>query len=136
MAAAHSHSLHGKTLASMHEVIWPITQDSCAFYNDCDCSMTSPASCSILKRASGLPRRLGDKKAIILANHGPLTVGTTVESAVWWFITLDRSANAQLIAMAAGGPKRIDDENAAITYNQIGNELAGGSRLSQCSTGS
>ena len=64
-------------------------------------------------------------KAIILANHGPLTVGTTVESTVWWFITLDRSANAQLIAMAAGGPKRIDDENAAITYNQIGNELAG-----------
>ena len=43
---------------------------------------------------------------------------------MWWFITLDRSANAQLIAMAAGGPKRIDDENAAITYNQIGNELA------------
>jgi hypothetical protein len=27
--------------------------------------------------------------------------------------------------MAAGGPKLIDDENAAITYNQIGNELAG-----------
>lgn len=125
VAAAHSHSMHGKALASMHETIWPITQDSCAFYNDCALLDDFTGVVLDVEEGKRIAATLGDKKAIILANHGPLTVGTSVESAVWWFITLDRSAHAQLLAMAAGGPKRIDDENAAITYNQIGNELAG-----------
>lgn len=125
VAAAHSHSMHGKALAAMHETIWPITQDACAFYNDCALLDDFTGVVLDIEEGKRIAATLGDKKAIILANHGPLTVGTSIESAVWWFITLDRSAQAQLITMAAGGPKRIDDDNAAVTYNQIGNELAG-----------
>ena len=125
VAAAYSHSMHGKSLAAMHEVIWPITQDACAFYQDCALLDDYTGVVLDIEEGKRIAATLGDKKAIILANHGPLTVGTSVESAVWWFITLDRSAQSQLISMAAGGPKLIDPENAAVTYNQIGNELAG-----------
>src|SRR3954454_5599074 len=34
VSAAHSHSVHGKAFASLGIPLDPITQDSCAFYND------------------------------------------------------------------------------------------------------
>ncbi len=45
---------------------------------------------------------LGEHKAAILRNHGLLTVGHSVDEAVWWFITMERSCQAQLLAEAAG----------------------------------
>jgi ribulose-5-phosphate 4-epimerase/fuculose-1-phosphate aldolase len=35
-------------------------------------------------------------------NHGLLNCGHSVGEAAWWFINLERSCQAQLIAMAAG----------------------------------
>ncbi len=43
-------------------------------------------------------------KAAIHQNHGLFTVGETVDEAVFWFITMERSCQAQLLAMAAGTP--------------------------------
>ena len=47
---------------------------------------------------------LGENKAVILRNHGLLTVGHSVDEAAWWFITMERTCQAQLLAMAAGTP--------------------------------
>ena len=33
-AAAHSHSMYGKTFSTMGRLLEPITQDSCAFYDN------------------------------------------------------------------------------------------------------
>ena len=50
---------------------------------------------------------------------------TTVESAAWWYITMERTCQAQLLAEAAGKPVPIDPENCEITYKTVGSELAG-----------
>ena len=50
---------------------------------------------------------LGNSKAAILQNHGLLTVGKSVDEAAWWFVTMERSCQAQLLAEAAGN-KGID----------------------------
>jgi ribulose-5-phosphate 4-epimerase/fuculose-1-phosphate aldolase len=68
---------------------------------------------------------LGEKKAVILRNHGLLTVGHSVEEAVWWFITMDRSCQTQLMAEAAGDPIHIGHEMAQLTQTQVGSHLAG-----------
>ena len=60
---------------------------------------------------------LGGNKAAILSNHGLLTVGHSVDEAVWWFIAMERCCQAQLLAMAAGGYRVIDDETARLTRN-------------------
>jgi ribulose-5-phosphate 4-epimerase/fuculose-1-phosphate aldolase len=52
-------------------------------------------------------------------------VGETVDEAVWWFITMDRSCQAQLLAEAAGNPIAIDRENALVTRGQVGTHVAG-----------
>ena len=72
------------------------------------CSTTTPASCSTPRRASASAHALGDNKAVILRNHGLLTVGHSVDEAAWWFITMERTCQAQLLAEAAGTPVLID----------------------------
>ena len=41
---------------------------------------------------------LGDRKAVVLQNHGLLTVGRTVDESAWWFITMDRCCQSKLMA--------------------------------------
>jgi hypothetical protein len=40
-------------------------------------------------------------------------------------VTMERSCQAQLLAMAAGVPRRIDRETALLVRSQIGYPLAG-----------
>ena len=68
---------------------------------------------------------LGDRKAVILRNHGLLTVGHSVDETAWWFITMDRSCQVQLMAEAAGKPLVIHPDTASLTYSQIGSHYMG-----------
>ena len=72
-----------------------------------------------------LAETLGDRKALILQNHGLLTVGPTVEAAAWWFIAMDNAARTQLLAEAAGTPKPIAHDIAAHTAAQVGTHRGG-----------
>ncbi|MGG3470649.1 class II aldolase/adducin family protein, partial [Neobacillus pocheonensis] len=54
-----------------------------------------------------------------------LTVGRSVDEAAWWFITMERSCQAQLLAEGVGSPVIIDDLNAAATYETVGTHEAG-----------
>ena len=49
----------------------------------------------------------------------------SVDEAVWWFITMERSCQVQLLAEAAGSPVLIDPEMAKLTSGQVGSPLAG-----------
>jgi hypothetical protein len=48
-----------------------------------------------------------------------------VEEAAWWFITMDRSCQAQLLAESAGAPVKIEHATAIGTREQIGSHMAG-----------
>jgi ribulose-5-phosphate 4-epimerase/fuculose-1-phosphate aldolase len=78
-----------------------------------------------LEEGKRIAHALADHKAAILRNHGLLTVGQSVEEAVWWFITMERSCQAQLMAEAAGTPVLIEEEMATLTASQVGSHLAG-----------
>jgi ribulose-5-phosphate 4-epimerase/fuculose-1-phosphate aldolase len=125
VAAAHAHSLYGKTWSSLGRLLDPITQDVCAFYEDH--SLFADFTGVVYETAEGerIAEALGNMKAVILRNHGLLTVGHTVDEAAWWLITMERSCQAQLMAEAVGTPVKIDPADAAITRQQVGSHLAG-----------
>jgi ribulose-5-phosphate 4-epimerase/fuculose-1-phosphate aldolase len=125
MAAAHSHSLYGKTLSATGQRLEPLTQDSCAFYDDHALFDDYTGVVNDPQEGKRIAAALGSNKAVILRNHGLLTAGTSVDSAVWWFITMERSAQAQLIAKAAGTTVSIDERQAEITHDQVGTEEIG-----------
>lgn len=125
MAAAHSHSVHGKALSSLPTTLRPLTQDACAFYGSHGVMEDFNGVVLDIEEGKRVAHAIGDGKAAILRNHGLITVGQTVESAVWWFMTMERSCQAQLLAMAAGEPIDIDHETATMTNGQVGSEFAG-----------
>jgi ribulose-5-phosphate 4-epimerase/fuculose-1-phosphate aldolase len=125
VAAAHSHSIYGKSWSSLGRTLDPLTQDACAFYQDHGLFDDYTGVVVDTEEGKRIGNALGANKAVILRNHGLLTVGETVDEAVWWFITMERSCHAQLLAEAAGTPVLIDKEMAALTATQVGGHFAG-----------
>jgi ribulose-5-phosphate 4-epimerase/fuculose-1-phosphate aldolase len=125
IAAAHSHSLHGKAWSSLGRLLDPLTQDACAFHEDHSLFDDYTGVVLDLEEGKRIAHALGDHKAVILRNHGLLTVGHSVDEAVWWFITMERSCQAQLLAEAAGTPVLISSDAAKHTSTQVGSHVAG-----------
>ncbi|AFW02503.1 hypothetical protein BAR24_11355 [Gluconobacter oxydans] len=120
VAAAHTHSTYGKAFSALGTELLPITQDSCAFYEDH--AVFDPFSGVVLDDSEGdrLAATLGNRKALILQNHGLLTAGPTVEAVAWWFLAMDNAAHTQLLAQAAGPLKPIASDIARLTASQVG----------------
>ena len=130
LAAAHAHGPYGKSLSSLDMTVEPLTQDACAFYDDIGTYADYRGVVLSSEEGDRIARALGDKKAVILRNHGMLTVGETIDSAAWWFLTLERTCQAQLMAYSAAAglgskPIQIDPAEAEATKGQVGFELAG-----------
>jgi ribulose-5-phosphate 4-epimerase/fuculose-1-phosphate aldolase len=126
VAAAHSHSVHGKAFSSLGIRLDAITQDSCIFYNDHTViSAQGGAVVFDIDAGKELAANFPAGKAAIHQNHGLFTVGQTVDEAAFWFISMERSCQAQLLAMAAGTPKLIPHEYAEYTRDQTAYPLAG-----------
>ncbi|MFI5054024.1 MAG: class II aldolase/adducin family protein [Acidimicrobiia bacterium] len=125
IAAAHSHSVYGKAWSSLGRLLDPLTQDACAFYEDH--ALFDQYAGLVLDPEEGkrIAHVLDDRKAVILRNHGLLTVGHSVDEAVWWFVTMERSCQAQLLAEAAGTPILISPEMARLTKSQVGEPVSG-----------
>ncbi|MGW1076747.1 class II aldolase/adducin family protein [Streptomyces sp. NPDC002537] len=125
VAAAHTHSLYGKTLASLGKKLEPITQDAAAFYGDHGLYADYGGPAGYYEEGRRIAEAVGRTKGAVLQNHGLITVGHSVGEAAWWFITMERSCQAQLMAMAAGHPISMDEETAAFTAKEVGNHYAG-----------
>jgi len=55
---------------------------------------------------------LGPAKTILLANHGLLAAGASVEEATYLAVFMERASRMQLLAAAAGGVKEVKPELA------------------------
>lgn len=125
VSAAHAHSPAGKAWSSLGRPLGMITQDACAFFEDQSLLDDYTGVVVDLEEGRRIARTLEQHKAIILRNHGLLTVGQTVDEAAWWFISMERSCQAQLAAAAVGEPVIIDEDSAQSTYNVVGSHVAG-----------
>ncbi len=127
VAAAHAHSIYGKAWSAFRRPLDPLTQDACAFYDDHAVFDDYTGVVLDLGEGDRIGETLGDRKAVILSNHGNLTVGHSVDEAVWWFITMERSCQAQLLAeqVARHEPVLIEPEMAKHTSGQVGSHSAG-----------
>jgi ribulose-5-phosphate 4-epimerase/fuculose-1-phosphate aldolase len=125
IGAAHTHSTYGRALSTLGEHLEPITQDVTAFYQDHGLFDDYTGVVTDVEEGKRIAAALGENKAVILRNHGLLTVGTTVDSAIWWFITMERSCQVQLLAKAAGTVVHIDPEQAKKTHDYVGTEFSG-----------
>lgn len=130
VAAAHSHSIYGRAFCSLGRKLDTITQDSCAFHNDHVIYESFNGVVLAEEEGKNIAKCLGDKKAALLQNHGLLTVGRSVEEAVFWFVSMEKCCQAQLMADAAAAGRsgetiKIAEEDAVYTYKTVGTPMAG-----------
>ncbi len=125
VAAAHSHSLHGKAWSSLGRLLDPLTQDSCIFWRDHALFDDYTGVVNDPEEGKRIAYALGEMSAVILRNHGLLTVGHSVEEATWLFVTMERTCQAQLLAEAAGQPVCIDAATAEATHSLVAGPAAG-----------
>ncbi|MFD0900333.1 class II aldolase/adducin family protein [Actinomadura sediminis] len=120
VAAAHTHSVHGRAWSTLGRPLAPLTQDACAFYRDH--GVYDDFGGVVLGREEGerIAERLGTGKAVVLRNHGLLTVGRSVAEAAWWFLAMERCCEVQLLAEAAGAPVPIPPDVARATASVMG----------------
>ncbi|KIW73555.1 hypothetical protein, variant [Phialophora macrospora] len=129
-AACHAHSVYGKAFSVFGRELDMMTQDSLRFWKSH--AVYDNFGGVVLDREEGkrIAKALGNGKAVILQNHGLLTVGKTVDSAAFWFISLDKTCHAQLLADAASAGsghkiKLISDQEAEFSYSQVGTDEKG-----------
>lgn len=128
VAAAHTHSPHGRAWSVLGRPLDMITQDSCAFYKDHVVYDDFGGIVVELDEGVRVATALGKNKAAILRNHGLLTVGHTVDAAVWWYIAMERCCQVQLLAEAAkkdGKLESMSEKAAEATAPIVGAPFAG-----------
>jgi len=111
-AVIHTHAPYASALAATGEPLRIAHMDSAMLHG-----------CAHLAEWPGVPvaddegriisGALGEAKTILLANHGLLTTGSSVEEATYLAVFFERAARMQLRAMAAGGVKEVKPELAA-----------------------
>jgi ribulose-5-phosphate 4-epimerase/fuculose-1-phosphate aldolase len=120
VAAAHAHSTYGKIWSTTGRPLDPLTQDACAFYGSHGVYADFRGVVLDTTEGDRVGAALGTGKAVILRNHGLLTVGSTVEEAAWWFIAMEQACHVQVMAESIGTPLLIDPEMATLTAAQVG----------------
>jgi ribulose-5-phosphate 4-epimerase/fuculose-1-phosphate aldolase len=118
VSCAHTHSTHGMALSSLSTKLLPLTQSAAAFFED-HAVLDEYPTADVGRRVA---EALASYKAVILAHHGLLTVGSSVESCISWLVTMEHQAQVQLLAMAAGDARSLPDAVARKIAQGSGSE--------------
>ena len=110
-AIVHTHAPYASALSCTSSTLKTIHMDSAMLHG-----------CAHLPEWPGVPvaddegriisAALGEEKCILLANHGLLAAGASVEEATYLAVFFERAARMQLRAMAAGGIQEVKPELA------------------------
>lgn len=112
----HTHSWASMAVSALDCGLLPLTQTAMRFlrigYHDYQGVVLD------LQEQASIVSDLGKGEALILRNHGALTVGNTVGEAFNWMHRLELSCRSQLAAMAANSPLRpVSEEVVQETWN-------------------
>jgi len=107
----HTHAKHVTALSCIGENLACITQSSARLYGEC-VYFEEEGSVLGKDKAQALADALGGKSAMVLKNHGLLTVGRSIPEAVLLALVMENEAEIQLIAMGAGKIRPLGEEGA------------------------
>ncbi len=116
VSATHVHTGWGTPFSAEVRPIEPITQESCIFFEDHAIFDDEEVQVQSTEGGKRIAVALGRNRAIILRNHGLLTVGDRVDEAVGSFVQLERVAESHMKARDA---KPISQEAARYAQSDL-----------------
>jgi L-fuculose-phosphate aldolase len=110
-AIIHTHAPYASALAATGQPLKTIHMDSAMLHGTAHLAQW-PGVPVADDEGRIISAALGSAKTILLANHGLLAAGASVEEATYLAVFFERAARMQLRAMAAGGFKEVKRELA------------------------
>lgn len=101
-AIVHTHPPHASALAMSGEPLIVSHMDMMMFYDDVAQLRQWPGVPLANEEGKIISGALGAKNSILLANHGILTAGDTLDRAVFLAVHLEHAAELQLLGTASG----------------------------------
>ncbi|HEX8191981.1 MAG TPA: class II aldolase/adducin family protein [Allosphingosinicella sp.] len=100
-AVIHLHTPHGQAVSAHGDGLLPITQTAMLIRGEVAYHDYEGVAVDLEERER-IVSDLGDKGAMLLRNHGTLTVGDTIGEAFVKMYFLERACEAQILALSAG----------------------------------
>ncbi len=104
VSAAHCHSHYGTPFAAQNRLFEPLSQESCMFVFDQALFDDEEVAIQSTEGGERIAGAMGEANLCVLRNHGLLTAGDSVESAVVRFVLAERVAEVHIKAGARGTP--------------------------------
>jgi len=122
VSAAHTHTHWGTPWSARNRLLEPISQEACAFFEDHALFDDEEVAVGSTDGGKRIAAALGDNKAIILRNHGLLTVGASVGETVGWFVMMERVAE---VSAKIADAIPISPDAARIAHHAVGRPESG-----------
>jgi ribulose-5-phosphate 4-epimerase/fuculose-1-phosphate aldolase len=100
-AVIHLHTPHGQAVSAHGDGLLPITQTAMLIRDEVAYHDYEGVAVDLDERER-IVADLGEKGAMLLRNHGTLTVGETIGEAFVKMYFLERACEAQILALSAG----------------------------------
>jgi ribulose-5-phosphate 4-epimerase/fuculose-1-phosphate aldolase len=100
-AVIHLHTPHGQAVSAHEEGLLPLTQTAMLIGGELAFHDYEGVATDLEERAR-IVEDLGQRNAMLLRNHGTLSVGETVGEAFIRIYFLERACEAQILALSAG----------------------------------
>jgi ribulose-5-phosphate 4-epimerase/fuculose-1-phosphate aldolase len=116
----HVHPFYSTAFSAAQLKFKPLNQDGVVFANGIN-TFDSPELITTKKQGYKLALTLGQNNAVVLKNHGIVTVGARIEEACLNALFFERALRIQLIASTFGDIEEISDEIALRMQEQCQN---------------
>lgn len=108
----HTHAFHVAALSMLEVPLVVSHMDTTPLYDDCAFLADWPGVPVGNEEGEIISAALGDKKAVLLAHHGHVVAGASIEEACSLAVLIERAAKLQLAAMAAGAVRPLPEHLA------------------------
>jgi ribulose-5-phosphate 4-epimerase/fuculose-1-phosphate aldolase len=117
-AIIHTHTTATMAVCSLIEGLMPVNFYACNFvgqlaYHDFEGVTVRE------EEGARLLENLGDKRVLMLKNHGPVVIGKTLPEAFLKYWALQRACEIQLATMSMGSPLSVGDDVIAVHQRDL-----------------
>ena len=123
-AIIHSHAPNALIFGARHRTLVPLSHDGCVFHNALGYFDLTTNTILDLAIAHSMADALGEGKAILLKNHGLVTVGRNIREATVLALCLEQACALQLRAEASGHLSGSDPEDTTAKNDFIFSDVA------------
>jgi len=111
-AIVHTHPPYASALSMTGQKLNVAHMDSTVFFDDCAYLPEYPGVPIADEEGRIISEALGDKRSILLSNHGYVTVGKSLEEATYLAVLFENAAQLQMLSCSIGDIQPIEADAA------------------------